>query len=197
MDETFPILLDRARRGDREAAEVLLVRHLPSVRAFVRLRSDPLLRARESVSDLVQSACREVLAGLPGFRSDDEAAFRQWLHVEALHKVIDRWRYHRAGRRDAAREAEPARTGSTAGEAGLMSCYASFCTPSRAAMAREELERVERAFDRLPEDYREVIVLSCVVGLAHREIAARLGRTEAAVRQLLARARARLVILLD
>ena len=55
-------------------------------------------------------------------------------------------------------------------------------------MAREHLELVERALDRLPAHYREVIVLARIVELPHSEIAVRLGKSVDAVRQTLVRA---------
>jgi len=63
-------------------------------------------------------------------------------------------------------------------------------------MAFEEIERVEAAFDKLSDDYRQVILLSRIVGLSHREVAREMGRNEAAVRKLLSRALARLLLLL-
>ena len=49
-------------------------------------------------------------------------------------------------------------------------------------------ERVETAFDRLSDEQREVISLAHVVGLSRAEIAARLGKSEGAVRTMLSRA---------
>jgi RNA polymerase sigma-70 factor (ECF subfamily) len=46
--------------------------------------------------------------------------------------------------------------------------------------------------DRLPDDYRTVIVLRNLEGLSHEEVAARLGRNVGAVRMLWVRALARL-----
>jgi RNA polymerase sigma-70 factor (ECF subfamily) len=44
------------------------------------------------------------------------------------------------------------------------------------------------ALSRLPEDYREVIVLRNLEGLSHEEVAARMGRAAGAVRMLWLRA---------
>jgi RNA polymerase sigma factor (sigma-70 family) len=55
-------------------------------------------------------------------------------------------------------------------------------------MKREEIEHVERAFDRLEEEQREVITLAHVAGLTRAEIAERLGKSEGAVRTMLSRA---------
>ena len=48
------------------------------------------------------------------------------------------------------------------------------------------------ALSRLPEDYREVIVLRNLEGLSHEDVAARMGRAVGAVRMLWMRALARL-----
>lgn len=186
----FAALVDAARDGDRAARERLLQLYLPQIRAFVRLRSGPLLRRRESQSDLVQTVCRQLLEDLPAYRGDAEASFKSWLFTMALHKLTDRGRFHGAERREPAREVGVV----GADEHTLLDCYASFCTPSRVAIAREEVARVEQAFDGLSDEYRTVITLACLVGLAHRDIAAQLGKSEEAVRKLLSRARARLAM---
>lgn len=193
MSEDFRQLIEAARRGDAAALQSLLDGNLPTLRAFIRLRSGRLLRARESVSDLVQSVCREVLADLPRVPIDSQEAFRDWLYTSAHRKILDRKKYWEADKRDAAREVS---LEGGADDGALLAGYAAVATPSRHAAMREEIERIERAFDELPEEYREVITLARLVGLSHAEIARRLGRSEEAVRQLLARARARLARLL-
>jgi RNA polymerase sigma-70 factor (ECF subfamily) len=192
VNEGFSDLIEKARRGDLAATENLLRTNLPGLRAFIRLRSDRLLRAKESVSDLVQSVCREVLTDLSSFPVATEQAFRHWLYTSALRKIIDRRKYWEAERRDVRRETRL----EASGEQQLLTSYGAFCTPSRHAEMREQVERIEAAFDDLPEDYREVITLARIVGLSHREIAERMGRNEEAVRKLLSRARARLARLL-
>lgn len=158
----------------------------------MRLRTGGAVKLHESTSDLVQSVCREALADLSALKTDDEASFRAWLCDAALHKIVDRARYHAAARRDAGRRA-PSGDGT---DAALLAEYATFCSPSRVAMAREEAARIEAAFAKLPDDYREVIALARVAGLPHRELAARLGKSEEAVRKTLQRACARLAMLL-
>jgi RNA polymerase sigma-70 factor (ECF subfamily) len=193
VERDFQALFAQARDGNRDAQGQLLQRHLDALRAFVRLRSGPVIRARESCSDLVQSACREALAQLPETEFADEGPFRAWLCKVAMHKVLHRAEHQRAAKRDVAREVS-AEAGPD-GE-GVLGAYGSFCTPSQDAMAREELERIEAAFDRLAEDDREVIVQARVLGRSHKEIAADLGKSEDAVRKTLSRARARLAVLL-
>ena len=68
-------------------------------------------------------------------------------------------------------------------------------TPREAAIDRERHERIEEAMLLLPAEYREVIVLARQEELSHAKIGERLGRSEMAVRKLLSRAMARLVLL--
>jgi len=190
-------LVEAAAGGDRTAVEQLLERHLPSLRAYVRLRAGAVIRRHESNSDLVQSVCRDVLENMDHFRYPGEAAFRAWLYATALRKIADRAEYWKAAKRDAAREAVGAPAGghapSAADDGRLLDVYrSSFSSPSRAAMGREALDRIEQAFEKLPDDYREVIVLSRVVGLSRAEVAEQMGRSEASVRNLVSRALAEL-----
>jgi len=186
-------LVRRLCAGDREALDLLLRRHLPALRGYVRLHSDRVLRAREASTDLVQSVCREILEHLDRFEHPSENAFKHWLYATALRKVQNKSEYYRAQKRDAALEVA---LGSRGGDVELSSCYAVLRTPSAELMAREDLEQLESAFDRLPDEYREVLVLARLVGLSRAEIGERMGRSEGAVRALLFRAQARLAALM-
>jgi RNA polymerase sigma-70 factor (ECF subfamily) len=113
-----------------------------------------------------------------------------------LRKVSDRWEHWTAAKRDVGREVAAA--GDSRGGIGeLAACYSSFASPSGAAMLREELERVEAAFEQLSDEQREVITLAHLAGLSRAEIAAQMGRSEGAVRVLLHRSLARLAELLE
>ena len=185
-------LVRGAAQGDRPSIDGLLADNLPRLQAYVRLQAGDLVRAREGMSDLVQSVCLELLEGLDdGFEYRGEAAFRAWLYTAASRKIADRARYWRAKKRDVAREVPQARgEGDRADE--LLGFYGSFCTPSRVVAAKEEVERVEQAFEELPEHYRAVIMDSRILGMSHQEIAERMGKSPGAVRVLLHRALAEL-----
>lgn len=185
-----PDLLVAARRGDEPAVRTLLERYLPGLRAFVRLNSGRLLRSKESCSDLVQSACREVLQHADDFVYGGEAGFKQWLYRTALRKIVHRADHWQAAKREVGRENAAGATEQDGVD--VLSCYQAFYTPSQQAAAREELERVESAFDRLSEPHRQVIVMAKVLGMSRAEIGVELGRSELAVRTLLSRALAQL-----
>ena len=180
----FERLTALAADGDRGALEALLEHHIPELSAFVRRRASPLLRSRESSSDLVQSVCREVLENAGRFRHASGTAFRQWLFATALRKLVDRRDFWMAQRRDALREVPLEADGATSND--------SDSTPSRSAIVREEMERLERAFQLLDDDQRRIVTLAHFVGLSRREIAQELGKSEGAVRVALHRALARL-----
>lgn len=191
-------LVERATHGDRPALAELLQKHIPGLRAYLRLEAGALVRAKESCSDLVQSVCREVLEDLSGFEYRGEAAFKQWLYTAALRKVMDKNRYWQQEKRDAGREARLEAEVRDSDDAGrVLEQYGGFYTPSHDASMKEQLLRVERAFDALSPEYRQVVTLARIVGLSHKEIAAQLGKTEVATRHLLARAMARLSTILD
>ena len=184
MSNEHETLCLKAATRDPAAVESLVARHLSGLRAFIRLRLGPEIRARESASDLAQSVCREVLEQLDGFDYRGEAAFKAWLFTLATSKIRDRHRFHNREMRDPAREEHGLPIDAVAGYESL--------TPSRAAIDRENIERLERAFDQLPEHYREILTLSRIVGLRPEEIAEQTGRTTASVRHVLGRAIVRL-----
>jgi RNA polymerase sigma-70 factor (ECF subfamily) len=183
-------LVNRLAGGDAAAVEPLLERHLPGLRAWVRLHGGAL-RAQESSSDVCQSVCREVLENLGRFQYGGEGAFRHWLYTTAIRKIRNKQKYWLAQKRDAGREVSPVASMSGSDDR-LVDAYASICTPSQDAIAREEIERVEAAFEELSDDHREVILMARIAGLGHAEIAERMGRNEGAVRALLFRAMAQL-----
>jgi RNA polymerase sigma-70 factor (ECF subfamily) len=191
-------LIDRVSRGDQPALEELLMRHLPGLRAYIRLRVGPHLRARESASDVAQSVCVEILENLDRFQYGGEAGFRHWLYTTALRSLENKRAFHGAQKRDVAREVRlSAACASGSSPEALLDIYRSLSTPSGAAMGLEQLERLETAFDRLGDEERELIVLSRLVGFTHREIGERLGKSEGAARVAFHRALAHLAEILD
>jgi len=171
------------------ALQALLEQNLPALRAFVRLRLSPSLRARESVDDVVQSTCREVIESLDSFREGGEAGFRRWLYTLAQRKLSDRWAYHTAQRRDLGRE--------HGGDEALMACYAQLAGPRTQLTSVEEVLRLERAFDGLRDEDRELITLVRVLGMSAADAGQCLGKSAGAVRTGLHRALARLAEALE
>jgi RNA polymerase sigma-70 factor (ECF subfamily) len=178
-------LFDRARAGDAGAVERLIAQYLPQLHAFVRVRLGGSLRVRESSMDVVQSTCRELLAAPGGFKFDGEERFRAWLFTAALNKLRDKQRFHQSQKRDLGRETP------IAGDTGL-AVAANLLTPSVDAIGKETAVALQASLDALSEEHREVVTMARIAKLPHNVIAEMMGRSEAAVRQLLMRALLRL-----
>jgi RNA polymerase sigma factor (sigma-70 family) len=69
--------------------------------------------------------------------------------------------------------------------------------PEALAIQRQAVERVRRAIEQLPVDFREVIVLRELEGLSYKEIAAVIAAPIGTVMSRLARARERLLAIMD
>jgi len=106
MSVDHPSLVTQASQGSRVAVEAPHARHLPELRVSVHLEAGRAISDRESSEDLVPSVGRELLENPIGFEWRGEAAFRQWRFAKATKKILDRVRYYRAKKRDAAPEVE-------------------------------------------------------------------------------------------
>lgn len=177
-------LRQEASRGDADARAELLVRYLPALRTFLRVRMGPALRGKETPEDLAQSVCREVLMDLPAFEDRGEPAFRRWLFMTAARKIQDRATHYGREKRDSRRE-RPI-------EDGLTAECASQLTPSRVAMGHEDVAQLTAALDTMPEEQRTIIAYARLLGMTHPEIARELRLTEGQVRGQLYRGLARL-----
>jgi RNA polymerase sigma-70 factor (ECF subfamily) len=195
MERDLAAEIAAARRGEPRAVDSLFARNMPPLVAFIRARVGKAIAARESAADIAQSVFREVLQDVDRIELKGEAAFRNWLFMQATRKVLDRAKFHGRDRRDVGRE-EAIPTSGPAADA-LLSCYASIATPSQHAAAREELARFEAAVQELPENQRDAVTMSRLMGLSYDQVAEQLGISESAVRGLVARGLAALSSSLD
>lgn len=177
-------LVARTTLGDIGALDELFARHLPGLTAWVRLRAGELVLDRESVDDVVQSACREVLENIDRFQWGGEAGFRHWLYETALRKIRRKEAHWLAAKRDVRREArKPGRSAGGATSVDVVAtAYRTFGTPSVPLRAREFVDRIETAFRTLPDVQQEALALSRIVGMSYAEIARATDRSEATVR---------------
>jgi RNA polymerase sigma-70 factor (ECF subfamily) len=189
-DQEVGRLVGLLSSGDGGVVPTLLERYLADLHAYLDRHAGAELQARETPADLVQSVCREVLEGLQRgtFEFRGEAQFRQWLYQAALHKIQMKARYFAASRREAEREQRLDDMANSRGEHPLGISH----TPSQSAAEREERRRFLAALQRLPEEQRQVVEWAHLEGLAHKEIAERLGISEANSRMILSRALAKL-----
>lgn len=151
--------VERTRYGDREAYRELYRRYGRLVHGILLAR----LPAAE-VPDLVQEVFLAALGKLESLR--DPEAFVPWIATLARRAAAD---HHRSGRRRFEGPADRAPRASTP-----------------PALTADGIA-VYQALGRLPETYRETLLLRLVEGMSGREIAAATGLTEGSVRVNLCR----------
>lgn len=189
VDDELRRQVDSASEGDARAVAALLVRMLPSLERHLQRHAGGLVRAKESIADLAQSVCREVLESLRDQRLEfeGEPQFVQWLQQAAIFKLQNRHRYYRADRRDAARE-RPRDSSSM----GTPEPLARTPSPSGAAIGSENAADLRTLLATLPQRDRDVIQWCHFEGLGHEAVGERLGVSPSHSRVLLARAMAKL-----
>lgn len=182
-------LVSLAQNGDASALDRLCGVYGERLRRILRLRMGPELRSQLESMDLVQDALVAAVGNLDGFTYREEGDFLRWLAHVAENRIRDHIDRMHAAKRDVRREAQFPAADSLAGDRPAAAAVPIVTTtPSVVLRRREELDRLELAMDRLPSEYRQVIVLAKIEGIAHKEIAARLNKTPAAVAKLLSRA---------
>ncbi len=121
------------------------------------------------------------------FHGTTETELLAWLRRLLLNNLADfRRQYLEAAKRHAGRETSLADSGSS-GDLGA-ELAGPGPTPSGIVMEDEQARAVARALDRLPEEYRQVLVWRHQEELPFDEIGRRLGRSADAARKLWARA---------
>ena len=192
MDDHSSKLVEAAGAGDVDAIRELLSMHVPGLRGYLRRNARGVVAGRESIGDLVQSVCREVLEHAADGRLEyrGEKAFKEWLYRAALIKVLNRQRYWAAEKREVGRAKPLADEG--AAQPGEKAPPEAGPSPSDDALNRERLELLQTAFEQLDEEQQAIIFLAYVEELPHKEIAERLGVNESHSRSKLSRAVARL-----
>jgi RNA polymerase sigma-70 factor (ECF subfamily) len=183
-------LLAAARAGSQEA----LGQALETCRRYLLLvaqRSlDPQLQAKGGASDLVQETFLEAQRDFGQFHGATEAELTAWLRRLLLNNVGNfARRYRDADKRAVGREVALPGEGSSAGDGGVAGAEP---TPSRAAMAQEQAQSLQRALARLPEEYRRVLEWRFQEEKSFEEIGRMLDRSADAARKLWSRAMERL-----
>jgi len=158
--ETLRGLIERASRGDTDAFRRLFDRYVDRVFRYGYVR----LGRSDEANDLVQEVFLSVWKALPSFRYEHEGSFPAWLFRIASRRVGDRVKQrvrHQAVPLDEAPEGSIEFEGQAVSRRLLVAALAT-----------------------LPERQREVVVLRFVAGLPVKEIAAAMGKTEAAITAL-------------
>jgi len=142
---------------------------------------------------LVQDAFVAAVKDLDDFEYRNEGDFLRWMSRIAENRIRDNLKRLHADKRDIRREV-PAddRMPTERGRPARTPEPIRTTTPSVIVSISEELDKLENAMNLLKPQHRDVIVLTQIEGLSHKEIGDRLGKSPDAVRMLVARAMAAL-----
>lgn len=183
MSTTDPdaLLVDRVKRGDMHAFEMLVVKYQRRIQRLVaRMVRDP-----EQVEDIAQETFIRAYRALPQFRG--ESAFYTWLYriaVNTAKKTLMDMK-----RDPVVTESALASRGESSETYSLENELSTAETPEAVLASREVAQAVNAAIEALPEDLRQAIVLREIEGLAYEEIASVMNCPIGTVRSRIFRAR--------
>jgi len=181
-------LVTLAKHGDQSALERLCKVYNERVLRIVRMRIGPELRTKLQSMDLVQDAFISALRSLENFTYKNEGDFLRWVSKIAENRLRDNLDKFHADKRDIRKEKPLNNRSATQDTFVGISGPVDTTTPSLIMSRREDLNKLEKAMDKLKPEYREVITLTKIDGLSCKEAASRLGKAPDAVRMLLSRA---------
>jgi RNA polymerase sigma-70 factor (ECF subfamily) len=184
-------LLPAARAGSKEALGELLEACQAYLLLIAQQELAPDLRPKGGASDLVQETFLDAYRDFAQFQGTTPPELLGWLRRLLLHNLANFTRgYRDTAKRQASAEV-PLEGGRSSVDwaSGLM---ADGSTPSGQAMAHEQAQAVQQALERLPADYRQVILLRYQEELSFEEIGRLMERSANAAEKLWARAIQRL-----
>jgi RNA polymerase sigma-70 factor, ECF subfamily len=184
-------LLAAARAGSLDALGRSLEAHRRYLLAIAERQLDPDLRSKGGASDLVQETFLDAQRDFARFEGASPEELRAWLRQVLVHNVGAFTRRFRAtSMRAVGREVGFGADGSSAGnDPGLAG---STLSPSGVAIEHEQALALRRALERLPEEYRQVVVLRFEEERSFEEIGRLTGRSPDAARKVWSRAMERL-----
>jgi RNA polymerase sigma factor (sigma-70 family) len=136
-----------------------------------------LTRNKQDAEDVVQEACLRAFRFFPGYRGGDA---RAWL-MKIVRNTCYTWLHANRLLRDASEFGE-----------NLFPADSHALNPEEAALQNNSGALVRKALEKLPPNFREVLILREIEGMSYREIAEITGTPEGTVMSSLSRARGHL-----
>lgn len=178
----------RIRSRDAEALAEFVEAHRPQLMAFIERQLGAALRRKVEPEDVFQETSAEAVRALATAELGDREIF-SWLCQIAERRIIDlARRFFGAKKRDAGREVPLGAGGDDTERPGLINMLvASMTTPSKAFSRNAREAKLQAAIEKLPEQQRDALRMRYVENLPSKEIADRLGKSDAAIRVMLTR----------
>lgn len=183
-------LARRAQEGDDAAFAELVDRYTPVIYRVAR----GMTGSGQDAEDIVQETFLRAYTHLEGY-APSQSAFRTWLLTIARNLAINL--IHALKRRAARFLDDVGSVLDTDRSSSEPSFLRETDTDAESFMIRQEqMQRLERVLNKLPQRQRAVLVLKAYEGLGYAEIAKIMGTSESSVESLIFRARKKLVELL-
>ena len=182
IDDTDLLLVERAKRGDQKAFEMLVIKYQRRIQRLIAR----MVRDVDLVQDIAQETFIRAYRAMPQFRGD--SAFYTWLYRIAVNTakkaLVDMKRdplvteSARANANDDDDETSRVERELTDGE-----------TPEALLASKEIAQAVNAAIEALSDDLRQAITLREIEGLSYEEIAELMNCPIGTVRSRIFRAR--------
>ncbi len=174
------ILVEKVKHGDYLAFEELVVRYQNRVyRLAYRLTKNKM-----DAEDVLQDIFLQVYQKIKDFRG--ESAFSSWLYKISLNAAFMKLRKKRHRKEDPIEEAMP-KFRPDGSYAGMVTNFS--ISPENEALKAEAKMLIQEAIDKLPEEYRAVLVLRDAEGFSAEEVSQMLDLSVPAIKSKLHRAR--------
>jgi RNA polymerase sigma-70 factor (ECF subfamily) len=186
-------LLRRAQAGDGPALGQLLALYENYLLLLARMQIGRRLQSKVDAADLVQDTFLEAQRHFAQFRGRTEEELVSWLRQILAGNLANLVRrYCGTRRRDIRLERELVAELDQSSRLLDRALLAPGSTPSQQAVRREQAVLLADALRRLPDDYREVLILRHLEELSFPELARRMGRSVGSVEKLWVRGLAEL-----
>jgi RNA polymerase sigma-70 factor (ECF subfamily) len=171
-------LLALARGGSSAALGRLLEAYRAYLTVLARLEISKRLQGKADAADLVQETFLQAHKHFATFRGGTEGELVRWLR-QILAATVANLVRHYCGtrRRDVRLEKQLATELDHSSHVLDRALVTQDSSPSQRAARREQAVLLADALDKLPPDYREVIILRHLEGLSFSEVAERMGRS--------------------
>jgi RNA polymerase sigma-70 factor (ECF subfamily) len=191
-------LIAAAISGDRVALNDLLLSHFDRLHVLIERRLPARLKEALTVDDVVQETLVRAIRGIAHFEPRGDQSFSAWLDTLARHTMDALSIAHAAKKRGGQFRR---RTGAVQNSSDTLADLLEVLTDdeetaSTATAAKEAIRAVQVGIACLPQEQQQAVRLRYIQGQSVDETADALGRSPAAIRGLLYRAKRRLRTLL-
>ena len=190
-NNSFEALVDRARAGDQEARDTIFSECRDYLLYVASKNLDRRVQGKCGPSDIVQNTLMNAANAFGNFRGDNSNALHAWLNEILRNELATASRKFLGTAKRNVRREQISKTESQFWRVQRQ-ITDTVATPSSEAIISEDAAELRAAMKRMPDDYRNVLILRNWDRLSFQQIATRFDRTENAVKKLWARALTRL-----